>query len=132
MLVVGLRLFSGIILVRIDGSVVSLGVGLLSVVLVNLSHGVMGVGWRNIMRMGVVVCAFRNDVVVIRHSDSEVLRLVLLVLVMESVILVAVDVLRSHVMMGGVHVVVGHEDLLRVLCIFNVSESDSWAWLTLG
>ncbi len=67
---------------------------------------VVGVRGTNLLGVSVVVASLGNDVMLLRASDSEVERLVLLILVVVGVILVAVHVLRGHVMVARVLVVV--------------------------
>lgn len=67
---------------------------------------VVGVAPADLLRVGMVVSALDDDVVLLRLRHGEVQRLVLLVLVVVGIVLVAVDVLRSHVMVGRILIVV--------------------------
>lgn len=63
-------------------------------------------GWANLPWVSMVVGALHYHVVLLRSSHREVKRMMRWVLVVVSIVLVTVDVLRSHVVMTWVLVVV--------------------------
>ena len=78
--------------------------GSLSLVVVMLV--VVGVRLSNLLGVSMVVTTLGDNVVLLGSGDSEVLRLVLLVIVVIGIVLVTVSVLRGHVVVSGVHIVV--------------------------
>ena len=66
----------------------------------------VGVGRANLLGVSVVVGTLGDDVVLTGESHSEVERLVLGILVVVGVVLVAVSVLRGHVVVSGILIVV--------------------------
>ena len=89
-----------------------------------MSMVTMSVRWAHFLWVSVVVWALLDVIVLLRARHGEVQRLVLTVLVVISVILVAVSVLRGHVMVGWVLVVV-RADVMRGLMMLNVVNWDN-------
>lgn len=90
----------GLVIVRSCTVVLGLMLSLVVAVLV-----VVRVGGSDFLGVGVVVTSLGDDVVFLRSSHSEVLRLVLLALVMIGIILVTMGVLRGHVVVVWVLIV---------------------------
>ena len=79
----------------------------------------VGVGCTDLLGVSMVVSTLGDGIVVAGKSHSEVERLVLGVLVVVGVVLVAMSVLRGHVMVSGVLVVV-RVGLVRVTLVVLV------------
>ena len=79
----------------------------------------VGVGCTDLLGVSMVVSTLGDGIVVAGKSHSEVERLVLGVLVVVGVVLVAMSVLRGHVMVSGVLVMV-RVGLVRVTLVVLV------------
>lgn len=79
---------------------------LLNLNLVGMVLVVVGIRSANLLGVSVVVNTLGDSIVLLRSSDSEVLGVVLLVIIVVGIVLVTVSVLRGHVVVSRVLIVI--------------------------